>query len=75
MMLALVNWIVDHLYDLRMETVWQAYGARVINYGAVKVNRSIHLFHNHNLARTGNCHKVSPEFDTMDHEFIYGRLL
>gem|GEM_PF-6852199 len=74
-MLALVNWIVGYLYDLHMETVWQAYGARAINYCAVKVNRSIHLLNNHNLACTGYCHKVSPEFDTIDHEFIYERLL
>lgn len=69
MMLTLVNWAVSRLYDLRMETVWQAYGTGVVNHCVVKVNRSAYLpnnqEYNENLTSTLNCQKLSADSDMM----------
>jgi hypothetical protein len=69
MILTLVNWAVSRLYDLRMETVWQTYGARVVNLCAIKVNRSAYLSnnqeYNENSTSALNCQKLSADSDMM----------
>ncbi len=47
MILTFIHFTQSVVYDLRMETVWQAYGTLRVNQSAMIVNRSVDLTQAH----------------------------